>query len=295
MAFLPFVTPGLCAALNLRIVRRADDPPLCGQQSARHGAMSTGNEDREFVRALSRGLAVIEAFGREHPEMTLSDVARQTGLSRGTARRLLLTLQRLGYVAFDGDKFSLLPRALRLGFAYLSSLSMSNLAGPAMAALTQEIGESCSIAVLDGNEIVYVARVAAKRLITDAMSIGSRLPAYSTSMGKVLLASLKPAELDAYFAAVKLVAHTPHTIVDEGELRTVIERVRRSGYATNDREIELGLRSISVPIVGKDGRVVAAMNVSGQAARVAMKVFVTDYLPVLRRTAAAVSELVAMR
>ncbi len=257
--------------------------------------MSTGNEDREFVRALSRGLAVIEAFGREHPQMTLSDVARQTGLSRGTARRLLLTLQRLGYVAFDGDKFSLLPRALRLGFAYLSSLSMSNLAGPAMAALTQEIGESCSIAVLDGNEIVYVARVAAKRLITDAMSIGSRLPAYATSMGKVLLASLKPAELDAYFAAVKLVAHTPHTIVDESELRSVIERTRRSGYATNDREIELGLRSISVPIVGKDGRVVAAMNVSGQAARVAMKVFVADYLPALRRTAAAVSELVAMR
>jgi IclR family transcriptional regulator, pca regulon regulatory protein len=257
--------------------------------------MSTANEDREFVRALARGLAVIEAFGREHPQMTLSEVARQTGLSRGTARRLLMTLQSLGYVAFDGDKFSLLPRALRLGFAYLSSLSMSNLAGPAMAALTQEIGESCSIAVLDGSEIVYVARVAAKRLITDAMSIGSRLPVYPTSMGKVLLAGLKPAELDAYFAAVKLVSHTPHTIVDEAQLRAVIERVRRNGYATNDREIELGLRSISVPITDRDGRVVAAMNVSGQAARVPMKVFVSDYLAPLRRTAATVSELLAMR
>jgi IclR family pca regulon transcriptional regulator len=257
--------------------------------------MSTANEDREFVRALARGLDVIEAFGREHPAMTLSDVARQTGLSRGTARRLLLTLQRLGYVAFDGDKFSLLPRALRLGFAYLSSLSMSNLAGPAMAALTQEIGESCSIAVIDGHEIVYVARVAAKRLITDAMSIGSRLPAYATSMGKILLTSLSAAELDAYFAAVKLVPHTPHTIVEEATLRAVLERVRRNGYATNDQEVELGLRSISVPIVGRDGRVVAAMNVSGQAARVAMKAFITDYLPPLRRTAATVSELLAMR
>lgn len=257
--------------------------------------MSTGITERDFVRALARGLTVIEAFGSERPSMTLAAVAKQAKLTRGTTRRLLMTLQRLGYVASDGEKFSLQPRALRLGFAYLSSLPLSNLAGPAMAALTQEIGESCSIAVLDGVEVVYVARVAAKRLITDAMSIGSRLPAYPASMGKVLLAALPPASLDAYFRAVRLERFTPYTITDEAALRRVIEKTRRTGYATNDREIELGLRSIAVPIADRDGRVVAAMNVSGQSARVPMKTFVTDYLPKLRATAATVSELLAMR
>jgi IclR family pca regulon transcriptional regulator len=252
-------------------------------------------DDRDFVRALARGLAVIESFDGEPEAMTLSEVARRTGLSRGASRRLLHTLARLGYVGLDGNRFSLQPRTLRLGYAYLSSQPIWSLAQPYLQAVAQETGEACSAAVLDGVEIVFVARVAAKRIISDTIALGTRLPAYPASMGRVLLAGLGPEELDRYFASVKPVRLTPTTTTDEAELRRILEQVRRTGISYIDEEIEAGWRAIAVPVHDRQGRVVAAMNVSASHGRVERAVMETLFLPTLQRAARQVSELLARR
>jgi IclR family pca regulon transcriptional regulator len=239
----------------------------------------------QFVQSLARGLSVITAFDADHPAMTLSDIAGRTGLSRATARRFLHTLVELGYVRFDGKQFALTPQVLRLGTAYLSGLGLPQLVQPHLEQLSARLGESTSAAVLDGDEIVYVARAATQRIISVGLSVGSRLPAYCTSMGRVLLAFSSANDLDAFLDRVPLVRQTPHTIVEAALLRRELQRIRAEGYSLVDQELELGLRSIAVPVRQSDGRAVAAINVGAQAARVDLATMTQSYLPVLREAA----------
>lgn len=242
----------------------------------------------DFVRSLARGLDVIRAFGQDRPQMTLSEVARATDLPRAAARRLLLTLAELGYVRQDSGSFSLCPRVLALGYAYLSGLSLLEVAEPHLEELVAETHESSSVAVLDGEEVVYVARVPTKRIMTVSISVGARLPAYATSLGRALLAGLAPEQLASYLAGVRLEAITRHTVTDARRLERIVAAVREQGFATCDQELEEGLRSAAVPIRGARGTVVAAVNLSTHASRVSMARLRSELLPRLQRTAGAV-------
>lgn len=242
----------------------------------------------DFVQSLERGLAVIRAFDAEHSELTLSDVARSTDLPRAAARRFLLTLVDLGYVRTDGRLFALRPRILELGYAYLSSIALPDVAQPHMETLTAQVHESCSLSMLDGSDIVYVARVPTRRIMTVAINVGTRFPAYATSMGRVLLAGLPPAELDDYLARTELRALTPKTISDARKLRTALGRIASQGFALVDQELEVGLRSIAVPVHDAAGSVVAALNVSMHVGRGSAEAARRELLPHLRTTAAAI-------
>ncbi|HSF26122.1 MAG TPA: IclR family transcriptional regulator C-terminal domain-containing protein [Actinomycetes bacterium] len=244
----------------------------------------------DFVQSLERGLAVIRAFDAEHSELTLSDVARRTGLTRAAARRFLHTLVELGYMRFDGRLFALRPRVLALGYAYLSSQSLPEIAHPHMEELVAEVHESCSVSVLDGDEVVYVARVATSRIMTVAISVGTRFPAYATSMGRVLLAAQPDDWLDGYLAGTELAPLTSRTISDPSRLRAALARVRSQGFALVDQELEEGLRSLAVPIHDADGTVIAAMNVSARASRGPSDVIRKQLLPPLLRTALAIED-----
>ncbi|MFF0658971.1 MULTISPECIES: IclR family transcriptional regulator [Micromonospora] len=244
----------------------------------------------EFVQSLERGLAVIRAFDAEHPQLTLSEVARATGLTRAAARRFLLTLVELGYMRTDGRLFSLRPRILELGYAYLSSLSLPEVAMPHMEALVAQVHESCSMSVLDGDEVVYVARVPTKRIMTVGISVGTRFPAYATSMGRVLLAG-QPAEwLDDYLAKADLKPLTRRTTTDPAKLRAVLTKIAAQGYAIVDQELEEGLRSLAAPIHGENGSVIAAVNVSAHASRGSSEVIRRELLPPLLETAKRIEE-----
>lgn len=216
----------------------------------------------EFVQSLARGLQVITAFNSDRPRMGLSEVAVATGLSRASARRFLHTLVELGYVRTDGKQFELTPHVLRLGTAYLSGLGLPQLAQPHLERLSAEVGESTSAAVLDGTEIVYVARVSTRRIMTVGITVGTRFPAFATSMGRVLLAYQRPDELDDYFLTADLRPPTPRTVHTEGELRSLLTEVAAQGWAEVDSELEVGLFSLAAPIRDRDGSVVAAINVS---------------------------------
>lgn len=254
------------------------------------GRLSTA-EPPDFVQSFARGLAVIEAFDREHAAMTLSEVARRAGLTRAAARRLLLTLCELGYAETDGRLFSLRPRVLKLGFAYLHAQGIWDLAQPFLVELVERIHESCSIAVLDGRDIVYVARVPTRtRIMSINLGIGSRLPAHATSLGRVLLAALSEAELDALLAeTAPLPAYTERTVTDPAELARRIAQVRRDGWCILDQELELGLRSIAVPLRGPGGKVVAALNAGLQASRFTLEAMRQQVLPEMLRAAAQIS------
>ena len=243
----------------------------------------------DYVQSLARGLAVIKVFDAENPKLTLSDVARRTELTRATARRFLLTLNELGYVQTDGSLFWLTPRVLELGYSYLSSLSLPEIAGPHLEALAEKVRESSSVSILDGDDVVYVARVPVSRIMTVSINIGTRFPAFATSMGRVLLAGLAREDLDTYLDRVRLDRLTTHTVVDVAHLRTEIDAARRQGYCIVEEELELGLRSLAAPIVDPDGHVVAAVNISTQAARYSLDVVHDDLVPAVRATAAAIS------
>jgi IclR family transcriptional regulator, pca regulon regulatory protein len=251
--------------------------------------------DRQFVQSLDRGLSVIRALSAPEPQ-TLSEVARATGLTRAASRRFLLTLQQLGYVHLSGTRFALTPQVLELGYAYLSSLTLPEVAQPHLERLVEEIHESSSVSVLDGTDVVYVARVPTRRIMRVAISVGTRFPAYATSMGRVLLAGLEPDALAAVIEGSDLLALTPETIHDETELRAELDRVRAQGWALVDQELEAGLRSIAAPIHDGDGHVVAAINVSTQAARTDVTDVHDAMLPPLLATAGAIErDLAAAR
>jgi IclR family pca regulon transcriptional regulator len=249
----------------------------------------------DFVQSLDRGLAVIRCFSSEHPSLTLSEVAERTGLTRAAARRFLLTLQELGYVGSTGRQFSLRPRVLALGYAYLSSFSVAQIAQPHLEDLTEELHESCSVSVLDGDDLVYVARASANRIMTIALTVGTRLPPYPTSMGRVLLAHLPAAELDAYLSRTELRKLTERTVVDPAELRAILATVRSQGWAAVDQELEAGVRSIAVPIQDSSGKVVAAINASAHAARVPMRTLEKEFLPRLLDSARQIDSELATR
>ena len=249
----------------------------------------------EYVQSLERGLAVMQVFSREHPRLTLSEVARLTGLTRATARRVLLTLQHLGYARSDGRGFELTPKVLDLGYAYLSSLDLASIAEPGMEALVERTHESCSAAVLDGPEIVYIARVPTKRIMTISLGLGSRLPAYATSMGRVLLAELERDEVDALLGPGPLPSITERTITKPADLHGELARVRRQGWALVDQELEAGLRSIGAPLRDRHGRALAALNVSTHVGRVSLDAIRRDFLPALLDTAGQISERLARR
>jgi IclR family pca regulon transcriptional regulator len=244
----------------------------------------------DFVQSLERGLAVIRAFDGVHRELGLSDVARITGLTRAAARRFLLTLVRLGYMTFSDGRFALGPRVLELGYAYLSSLTLPEVAQPHMETLVESVNESSSISVLDDTEVVYVARVPTRRIMSINLSVGTRLPAYATSMGRVLMAALPEAELEARLARIEVLPLSTHTITSSEELRTVLDRARKQGWAAVDQELEEGLRSLAVPIRGASGEVVAALNVSVHASRGSMTTLRRDFLPQAQRAAHAIED-----
>lgn len=239
----------------------------------------------DYVQSLDRGLAVIRAFSADHPRLTLSEVARITGLTRAASRRFLLTLQHLGYVGSDDREFYLRPRVLDLGYAYLSTTSFWDLAQPHMEALVDELHESSSISVLDGDEIVYVVRVPTKRIMTIALGVGSRLPAYPTSMGRVLLAGLDDDEIDAYLVRADLKPLTTRTVTDIGKLRARIGEVREQGWACVDQELEEGVRSVATAVRDTSGATIAALNISAHAARTSMEELHQRFVPRLLATA----------
>jgi IclR family transcriptional regulator, pca regulon regulatory protein len=238
-----------------------------------------------FVQSLERGLAVIRAFGADDPELTLSDVARRTGLTRAAARRFLLTLADLGYVRTDGKQFALTPRVLDLGYAFLSSLTLPEVAEPHLERLAAELRESSSVSVLDGDEIVYVGRVPTSRIMRVAINVGTRFPAYATSMGRVLLAGLPGDALAAYLARADIRPLTPRAIDNAADLAAELDRVREQGWALVDQELEEGLRSIAAPVHDASGRTIAAVNVSAHASRVSPDDVKQTLLPPLLETA----------
>jgi len=259
------------------------------QAGAAESGLSRPERDAYFVQSLERGLAVICAFDREHAERTLSEVAAATGVTRATARRFLLTLVRLGYMRTDGRFFSLTPRVLELGYAYLSSLSLTEVAEPHLEALVAEVNESSSVSVLDGEDVVYVARVPVSRIMTVAISVGTRFPAYATSMGRVLLAGLPDGEFDGYLAKVRMDRLTPRTLATVAALRAEVARVRSQGFALVDQELEEGLRAVAAPIRDRAGRVVASVNISAHASRTSLESMRRKLLPPLLAAAARIS------
>jgi IclR family pca regulon transcriptional regulator len=248
-----------------------------------------------YVQSFARGLEVIRAFSTRRPAMTLSQVAEAAGLSRAGARRILLTLVSLGYVAADGRQFRLTPRILDLGFAYLSSTPLWSLAEPIMEDLVEKVHESCSASVLDGTDVVYVLRIPTHKIMAINLGVGSRLPAYCTSMGRVLLAGLDDAEVDAVLRKSRLEAHTSRTVTSRAQLLERVREVRSRGWSLVNQELEEGLVSISAPIRDRTGRIIAAMNVSGQANRTPAAQMVKRFLPPLRAGADRISALLLHR
>ncbi|MBT2322824.1 helix-turn-helix domain-containing protein [Variovorax paradoxus] len=244
-----------------------------------------------YVQSFARGLQVIRSFSAGAPRRTLSEVAAASGLTRAGARRILLTLQTLGYVDCDGKHFALTPRILDLGFAYLSSMPIWNRAEPVMEALVQQVQESCSAAVLDATDIVYVMRVPTHKIMRISLGVGSRLPAYCTSMGRLLLADLDDDEVRARLEASTLEALTRHTLTDIDALFAKVLQARRQRWCLVNQELEEGLVSIAAPIVDRAGRMVAALNISGQANRTSAKVMQETMLPALLAAAAEISRL----
>jgi IclR family pca regulon transcriptional regulator len=258
--------------------------PNGAEVPVRQAIMSaTKSRNSDFVQSLERGLAVIRAFDAEHRELALSDVARATGLTRAAARRFLLTLVKLGYVNFADGRFSLRPRVLELGYAYLSSLTLPEVAEPHMEALVAKVNESSSISVLDDLEVVYVVRVPTRRIMSITLSVGTRLPAYATSMGRVLLATLPEDELEERLSRIEIRPLTARTVKDKDELGAILAATRKQGYAATDQELEEGLRSLAVPIRDASDAVVAALNVSVHASRASMAVLRRDFLPLARQ------------
>ncbi len=247
--------------------------------------------ERDIMGGLAKGLAVIETFTAASPRQSIAEVAAASGLDRATARRCLLTLAHHGYADWDGKFFTLTPRVLRLGTACLATMPLPQIVQPLLDRLSEEIGESSSVSILDGAEIVYVARAAQQKVMSIALMPGSRLPAHCTSMGRVLLAALPEAEARALLGPGPLPARTKRTLTDPEAVLAELARVRAQGHAVNDQEIEIGLRSIAVPVLNARGQVVAALNVGLSAARAEAAELPARFLPQLLR---AQAELRAM-
>lgn len=248
-----------------------------------------------YVQSFARGLEVIRSFSASAPRQTLTEVATRTGLTRAGARRILLTLQTLGYVHSDGKLFALAPRILDLGFAYLSSMPIWNLAEPVMEALVEEVKESCSAAALEGTDIVYVLRVPTRKIMSIGLGVGSRLPAYCTSMGRVLLAGLPDGEVRGLLRASELRARTRNTVTEPEAVLAKVQQARRQGWCLVNQELEEGVVSIAAPLIDRSGRTIAALNISGQANRTPARQMQEAMLPPLLEAARAISQRLAAK
>jgi IclR family transcriptional regulator, pca regulon regulatory protein len=242
-----------------------------------------------YIQSLDRGLQVIQAFSQNQQALTISDVSKITGLSRPTARRILLTLEHLGFAESNNNVFSLTARTLSLGYAYLSSNNIWSIAHSFMRDFVNQTGESCSISILDGTHIIYVARVSTKRIMSINLDVGTRLPAYATSMGHVLLANLPNEELKKVLEEIELDKYTNKTISNKKELLRILEGVYENGWGGVDQQLEEGLRSIAVPIRNANGKVIAAINCSSHAGRVTQEVQRENFLPLLQKCAKKIS------
>lgn len=258
-----------------------------------HIAMPKNSD--QFIQSFARGLSVIRCFGPNYREMTLTQIAERTNLSRAGARRILCTLKNLGYVGADGRHFSLTPRILDLGYSYLSSLPFWDFAQPIMENMVARVHETSSISVLDGADIVYVVRVPTRRILTTNISIGTRLPAYVQSMGRVLLGGLAAEELDRYFATVELQPFTRRTIVDPVGLRKIIADDRRKGWSWVNGELEGGICGIAVPLMDSNGKIVAAMNIVTSTGRSSKSRAIKTFLPELTRAVEQINSCLRVR
>ncbi|WP_313303077.1 IclR family transcriptional regulator C-terminal domain-containing protein [Diaphorobacter sp.] len=248
-----------------------------------------------YVQSFARGLEVIRSFSALAPEQTLSEVAAQTGLTRAGARRILLTLQTLGYVESDERLFRLTPKILDLGFAYLTSMPIWDLAEPLMDGLVEKVHESCSAAVLDDLEIVYVLRVHTHKIMSTNLAVGSRLPAFWTSLGRVLLAALPEDELRARLARLPRTQFTERTATDDATLLARIAEAREQGWCLLNQELEDGLTSVAAPLKDRAGNTIAALNISGHSNRTSVEMMKTELLPQLLQTSQAISRLLVTR
>jgi IclR family transcriptional regulator, pca regulon regulatory protein len=246
-------------------------------------------QDKEFMATLAKGLAVLGTFDKERPAMTLSQAAQAAGLSRATARRILRTLSALGYVVKNGREFSLSSGILKLGFAYLATQNWIEQATPLMRQLSEQFHESCSTAILEGSEIVYVARIPASRIMSVALAVGTRLPAFHTALGRAQLGFLDGAEIWRRLRSLRLEGYTPSTIIDVQALFDRVQEDRAQGFSIVDEELERGLRAIAVPIVDRNGQVVAALNLSTHSTRTTRNEMRDRFLPRLREIAERIS------
>jgi IclR family transcriptional regulator, pca regulon regulatory protein len=273
-----------------------------GQREGYAGAMAqetpqetspAKQQDKEFMATLAKGLALLGSFDKQRPAMTLSEAAKATGFSRATARRILRTLAELGYVTQNGREFSLSSGILKLGFAYLATQNWIEQASPLLRQLGDEFHESCSAAILEGAEIVYVARFPARRIMSVTLAVGTRLPAFHTSLGRIQLGFLDDAELWCRLRSLRVEAYTPSTITD---VQALYERVREDhaqGFSIVDEELERGLRSIAVPIIDRAGQAIAGLNVSTHSTRTTRNEMRERFLPRLRAVAENISASVA--
>lgn len=239
-------------------------------------------KERDIMGGLAKGLRVIEAFSAEKPRLSIAEAAEIAGLDRATTRRCLLTLSELGYAAYDGKFFTVTPRVLRLGTGCLATMPLPRIVQPTLDRLSEEIGQSTSVSILDEGEIVYVARAAQRRVMSIALMPGSRLPAYCTSMGRVLLAALPPEEALHILQESAPTQRTDRTVTDIAALMAALNETRRLGYATIDQEVEIGLRSIAIPLKSVRGKTLAALNVGLAATTEPMSALVERYLPPLQ-------------
>ena len=255
-------------------------------------SLNRAQADRQDIMGgFAKGLSVIEAFDQDRHKLTIADIARLTGFDRATARRCLLTLVDRGFASTDGKRFSLTARILRLGYAYLASTPLPRLVQPYLEQLSEATQESCSASILDNGEIVYVARAAQRRVMSIGLNVGSRLPAYCTSMGRVLLAARPEDEAHTILRCAVREKLTPYTVTDIDELIAILRRTRSDGYSVNDQELEIGLRSIAVPLFDREGHAIAAVNVGVQAARVSVDHLIEHVLPAMRSVQLQVTRL----
>lgn len=251
-------------------------------------------QDSELIAGLAKGLAVIEVFDENAKKLTISQVAERVGLERATARRCLLTLVKLGYAEYDGKFFSLTPRMLRLGYAYLSSTPFISIVQPLLEELSRKIGATCAVAKLDGTEIVYLARAAVtSKILSINRNVGGRLPAYSASLGRVILASWPDEQARALFKSTDRPKLTPKTINTISGLLAELEKIRRDGYSMNDEETAIGLRSIAVPVIDGNGKVVASLNVGVRSSLVSVDTMINEFLPELLKVQDRLRHLLA--
>lgn len=245
-------------------------------------------ESGEFLKTLERGLMVITAF-QGSPSLTISEAAVRSGLSRPVTRRVLLTLENLGYASLKDGKFSLTTKILSLGYSYLSSHNIWEIAQPYLEQLSKKVDESSSLSILDTTHVVYVARVSVNKIMKYSLEVGTRLPAYATSPGKLLLAYLPETKLDQYFKQAELKAYTEKTNTSEAEIREELKKIRENGWALSHDQLELGLISIAAPVRDIRGEVVAAVNCPTHAGRVDINTVINEYLPVVLETAEKIS------